>query len=70
MCSGAPLEEEHCVVELVESSLRRGLGSVDPDAEALSLAVSAISANAAVDEVKNSLTDCVDEAEASVIHAC
>lgn len=75
MSSGAPLEEEHCGVVLVESRLRGSEGPVAADsrvqpAEALSLAVSAITVNAGVDEVKNSLTDCVDEVECSVIRVC
>lgn len=56
VASGDPLEEEHCAVTLVESRL--------------SLAVSATAVYAAADEVKISLTDCVDEVKRSVIHVC
>lgn len=61
MCSEAP-----CAVALVESRLSRGEGPVA--AEAPSLAVSAMTVNAAAGEVKDSVTDCVDEVERPVIH--
>lgn len=75
MSSEAPVEEEHCVVALVESRLMGSEGPVAADsgvqpAEALSLAVSDITVNVTADEVKNSLTDCVDEVECSAIHVC
>lgn len=75
MSSGAALEEEHCVVALAESRLRGSEGPVAADSgvqptEALSLAVSTITVNAAADEVNNSPTDCVDEVECSVVHVC
>lgn len=61
MSSEAPLEEEHCAVALVDSRLSGGEGP------AASLVVSSVTVSAAADEVKNSVTDCVDEVERSVI---
>lgn len=58
---------------MVESRLSGGEGPVAADsggqpAEAPSLVASARTVNAAAGEVKNSVTDCVDEVERSVIH--
>lgn len=65
--------EAPCAVALVESRLSGGEGPVAADsgaqpAEAPSLVASARTVNAAAGEVKNSVTDCVDEVERSVIH--